>query len=840
MRRRNCNVGAGQSSLLIFSFVFLSSYLYPASLTKSGAGTLTLYGDSNGVYSGDTFITAGTLALSGSGAVPSNGTTSISLGAFLDITASSVDQVLGGLSGTGQVTMGMVNLSVGDFNISSSFSGTFSAGGNLTKIGTGVFTLSSNNPSFSGSVDIQNGTFALSGSGALPATCAVAISNGAIFDISSVTGAGTSIGNLDGVSGSSVVLGSKILTSSVASGSAQFDGVISGVGGALVKAGAGTWILDGANTYSGGTTVQVGVLQGTTSSLQGAIVNQASLVFNQSFDGTYASILSGSGTMTKLGAGTVTLEGATATQTSLAVNGGAVLVNESLTADVTIGSAGAMYGSGPIYGDVTNNGTAQPGPLEVVGEMIIFGTYVQGANSSLSIDITPTSNDLLTVNQVVGVGGTVAINATGTSLILTPELGDYPSTSFYTIVTAEGGVTGQFANVVSTLPSFNLQVNYNANSITLGSTIVPFSRIVTQGNAARVAKYLESIPVYPGSDLSDVVALLQNMSEAQLYAAFNQMQPSLFNALYLTQQAILIDLKTILEDRLRLDCANRCGQFHGVRLWSAYLYDGFKQNHIHGETGFRTRLQVGALGADYSFSQPVCLGVSLGAESGHLDWNSHRGHSTIEGLYPGLYFQWNPCPIYVESITLFGWSRYDATRNIDLISTTSQMYRVAKHKSYGWSGSTSLEGGFVLGKDFRFNPFMKADYIFAHLDPFKEHGANSIDLQVRKQFADMTRFEWGVEFSVCYKYKNWGFYPRVGGGWIIEERYNGTYSTANFVGSPGQFTVKGMKPNRELLELYAGADLLIGQLFQLSVAYDRKLSSRFREFSWIGELAFRF
>ena len=60
--------------------------------------------------------------------------------------------------------------------------------------------------------------------------------------------------------------------------------------GSLTKSGTGTVILSGANTYTGGTTVAAGTLQGDTTSLQGDIVDNANVTFNQATNGTYAGV----------------------------------------------------------------------------------------------------------------------------------------------------------------------------------------------------------------------------------------------------------------------------------------------------------------------------------------------------------------------------------------------------------------------------------------------------------------------------------------------------------------------------------------------------------------------
>mgnify|MGYP003693863063 CR=1 FL=1 len=58
--------------------------------------------------------------------------------------------------------------------------------------------------------------------------------------------------------------------------------------------------LTGANTYGGGTTVAGGILGGTTSSLQGNILNNAMAGFEQSSNGTYAGVSQRAGARLRL------------------------------------------------------------------------------------------------------------------------------------------------------------------------------------------------------------------------------------------------------------------------------------------------------------------------------------------------------------------------------------------------------------------------------------------------------------------------------------------------------------------------------------------------------------
>jgi len=98
-------------------------------------------------------------------------------------------------------------------------------------------------------------------------------------------------------------------------GGNQFDttysGSLSGTGSSLIKTGIGTLTLTGSNSYSGGTAVNLGTLNGNALSLQGNIADAlgAAVAFNQTTSGTYAGAIGGAGNLTKTGAGTLTLTG---------------------------------------------------------------------------------------------------------------------------------------------------------------------------------------------------------------------------------------------------------------------------------------------------------------------------------------------------------------------------------------------------------------------------------------------------------------------------------------------------------------------------------------------------
>jgi fibronectin-binding autotransporter adhesin len=207
---------------------------------------------------------------------------------------------------TGSITGDVTNdaLLVFDRSDSVIFSGIVSGSGSLRQAGTGSLTLTGAN-TYAGGTTISHGTLQLGNGGT----------------------SGSVIGNVTN-DGSLVFNRSDDVT---------FNGTVSG-SGSLEQAGAGTLILTGANTYTGGTTISHGRLQlgdgGITGSIVGDITDNGWLVFNRSNDVTFNGTISGSGSLEQAGPGRLILSGANTYAGGTTVQGGTL----ELVSDGAVGT----------------------------------------------------------------------------------------------------------------------------------------------------------------------------------------------------------------------------------------------------------------------------------------------------------------------------------------------------------------------------------------------------------------------------------------------------------------------------------------------------------------------
>ena len=219
----------------------------------------------------------------------------------------------------------------------------------------------------------------------------------------------------------------------------------------LVKQGTGRLTLAniGNNNYTGGTLISGGTLQVGNADATGnlpvnPITNNASLVFNRSDAVTVASAISGTGTLTKNGNGTLTLSGLNSYTGLTIVNSGALMLNGINSGSAISNAAGTtLGGNGTNAGAVHVSGLVSPGTGP--GTLTFNGNVTLYVGATAAFDLNTDTTVGGGVNDLLQVGGNLNLNNNSitVNLLGTPQLG-----SPYRLINYAGAKSGSFNSSV--------------------------------------------------------------------------------------------------------------------------------------------------------------------------------------------------------------------------------------------------------------------------------------------------------------------------------------------------------------------------------------------------------
>jgi RHS repeat-associated protein len=445
------NTGSGGSGGSSWSGTFGGVISGSGPVTLNGVGKWTLTGSNT--YTGSMTISGGTLNINADAALGSGSL--VFAGGTLQAGANNINLAAGRTITINSGATATIDTQSYGMTVAAVIGGS----GNLTKIGSGSLTLSAVN-TFGGtgkSMTLSAGTLNINNASALGSS-----SN------SFVIGAGTTIGNSSGnlvttsnyaqtwqgnftfTGSNDLNLGTGAVTLSanrqvtVSASTLTVGGVVSGAGYSLTKAGSGTLIVTGANTYSGGTTLSGGelsisgdsniggsamavtfsggVLQvtGTTLTSMGShTVNWSS--FNGGFDiadsgntFTVSNVIAGTGSPSKFGAGTLVVSATNTYSGTTTVYAGTLKVTGSIANSASTVSGGTLSGTGTTGAITDNGGTIAPATAGTVGTLNVGNLNLSGSNAIYSVDMDNTGSDLLNVTGTVTIasGAQLSVSAT--------------------------------------------------------------------------------------------------------------------------------------------------------------------------------------------------------------------------------------------------------------------------------------------------------------------------------------------------------------------------------------------------------------------------------------------
>jgi autotransporter-associated beta strand protein len=637
---------------------------------------------------------------------------------------------------------------------------------------------------------------------------------------------------------------------------ATWSGALTG-GGGLTKIGLGTLTLSGANTYSGGTTIEAGTLQlgsatalptgkavtfsgdgtlnlnghnasiGALSGTSGTIaIGSATLTLgtdnsSSSFGGVFTG--TGTGDITKSGTGTLTLTGD----------------NSSFTGS-TIISAGelSLDSSAVLGGSVTVKSGAT-----ITASGTIDHNYTQNAGATMIVQASSSSASSLKVGGTASIAGALSVEAT---------TGQYDTTTNYTILTATGGVTGKFGTVSSDLAFLTPTLTYSANSIdlTLTRNASTFASIAGTANQRSVGAALDQLSVNGPAALTPFfnAALSQTTAQAtatldhvgssaqiasvtssvaldagQHFASAMMQAPGLSGppAQYTTSQPTRLQFASA--DPLDVQ-AQAAGARPKDSRWGAWATGDSINGKIAGDgnsadTNYNSDGE--AFGIDYRLSRSWMIGISGGHVSTTASIDSLGASTKIDSNSAGIYTGFRSGSLYATASIGYAHNDEQDTRSVVVEGLATSTATATPH------GNQAL-GAAEIGYDFRgpaqmtITPLVGVDASVFNQPSYTESGAGALDLTVASKSTKEVRTMAGAQIFDSFWLTDVRWLDlEMRGAWAHEVTSDDRLVSAQFAEAPGSgFVVSGARPKRDAALVGIGVATPLIRRISLYVRYD--------------------
>lgn len=584
--------------------------------------------------------------------------------------------------------------------------------GGLIKGGPGTLILAGGNPGLTGPATVSLGTLQVSSDKNLGAAAAPLMLDGGT--LANAAAFSTSRNIILASSGGTLQAGPDLIVSGTIRGSGSLD-----------KTGAGSLVLAGENTYSGGTAITEGTLQvgdgGTKGSISGNVANNARLVFNRSDSTSYGGVISGGGALEKTGSGMLSLPGdSSGFAGHTTVSHGILSVDGALGGTLHVLPHAHLIGSGHVGGPtgaVAVAGTIAPGHAHAMGSITVHGEYHQLHGSTYQVHIDPAGHsDQVIVTDLADIqGGTVEV---------VPLVGEYAPGSRFTILAANTGLTGKFDGLAHS--QINLDLSYDPTHVYLD--VLRFCDMVDTHNQCATGNAAEKL----GSDNPIYKAIVGLPDQASVREAFNNLSGEGHASV---RGALIEDSRFLREtvwDRIREafhstgsvtnDTPGHTLQENAVTgnaLWGRIL-GSFGHRSGDGNASRLNRQIYGIfMGADGRIGEKFLVGIGGGYTAASYDVGSLFSGSS-DNYHISVYGGTQLGPLGLRLGTAYIWHDLETSRPM-LIANFLDHPQVGQHAARTVQAFGEI--GYALPvKAISLEPFARLAYVNLDTRAFREEG----------------------------------------------------------------------------------------------------------------------
>jgi len=638
---------------------------------------------------------------------------------------------------------------------------------------------------------------------------------------------------------------------------ADGTGVLTIADGGKVQVAGATQIADSAASSG---TLNIGRPKGFAASAPGTLAASSivfgsgtgKVVFNHTSDNyEFAAGMSGTGTIEAI-SGTTILTGNSSGFNGVTTIAGATLaVNGSLGGTVDVLAGGRLQGSGTI-GSMTVGAGGVLAPGNSIGTLSIAGNATFSAGSRYEVEVDPAG----TGSDRIHATGTVTIN--GGAVRHIGLGGAYSPSRSYTIVTADGGVNGQFASVISDFAFLDPKLSYDPNNVylRLDRNNVSFCAVAQTLNQCATGGGAQRLGF--GNPVHDAIL---GLGEAGARAAFD----ALSGEVHASAKGALIEesgaLRSAATDRLRsafgaVGAAQMPVLSYGFTADKALAttgpmpqpgtadrfavwgqgYGSWGRRDGDGNAAKLSRSTGGlVVGADVAAFDALRFGAFAGYSRTRFEVRDRISSGDSDNYHLGLYGggQWGA--LGLRAGASYSWHEVETSRVAAFQGFSNGLksdYSAGTAQVFGELGYRIDVGRVAL------EPFAGLAYVNLRSDAFGETGGSAA-LTARGSTTATSFSTLGVRASTSFALQGMDLTLRGTLAW--RHAFGDVTPLATFAFTGGSaFTVAGVPIARNAALVEAGLDLAITPGATLGLSYTGQLATDAQDHAFKGNLAVRF